>query len=503
MPTGDDRLVLRGAHVIDPAQSIDRVCDIHVADGKIDYIGERDIQPGTEIFDYTGHYLTAGWVDIHVHAYGSLGFSRPDTIGVYQGVTSYIDAGGPGIGVLDEFMAMRGDLETSLYAGAFIRPLGLLGLNFIEGNVRALGDVPITRWIDFAKENRDVLRYIKCNAMGDYGTGTLKLTKGLAEILGLPLYMHIGEFQMQNPKHLLAPEAFKVAEKGDMITHLYHGNLGQVIDEAGKVLSVVRDAEKRGVLFDLGFGGYNFSWGVAEKAFAQDLIPHTISSDLQQFNVVRPVKSLANCMSAMMCLGMKLSDVVERVTINAARAVSLTDRAGSLKPGLPADITVFRVDSGSYEISDCYTKVRTAERQIVPVTTLKGGKRFACDLAMGQQESNWFLQIAEDHVPAAAAELSSRQRQFLGALAVALANATWELSSAERLDFEKALELQATFHRVRERQQLTVKEALRAVYSAVLDDPFTMQIGLLLLRLEQPFAVARLREVAGQNAVAA
>ena len=92
--------------------------------------------------------------------------------------------------------------------------------------------------------------------------------------------MHIGEFQLQNPEHLLAPEAFRIAEAGDMITHLYHGNLGQVIDDKGKVLTVVREAERRGVIFDLGFGGYNFSWDVAEKAFAQDLVPHTISSDL-------------------------------------------------------------------------------------------------------------------------------------------------------------------------------------------------------------------------------
>ena len=86
----------------------------------------------------------------------------------------------------------------------------------------------------------------------------------------------------------------------------------------------------------------------------------------------------------------------------AAKAISLTDRAGSLKPGLPADITVFRVDTGDYEISDCYTQVRKAEKQIVPVITFKNGKRFDADMAMGQDESNWFLQIAEDHVPSAA-----------------------------------------------------------------------------------------------------
>ena len=503
MNSSMDSLVLQGAHVIDAEQGIDRVADVHIADGKIAFVGSRDIAPNTKTIDVSGHYLSAGWIDIHVHAYGTLGFANPDTVGVYQGVTSFVDAGGPGIGVLDQFMELLGHLETSLYAGAFIRPMGLLGLNFIEGNVRTLGEVPITRWVDFAKQNRDMLRYIKCNAIGDYGTGTLKLTKGLAEILNLPLYMHIGEFQMQNPKHLLAPEAFRVAEAGDMITHLYHGNLGQVIDGDDKVLPVVREAERRGVIFDLGFGGYNFSWDVAEKCFAQDLIPHTISSDLQQFNVVRPVKSLANVMSAMLRLGMTLSEVIDRVTCNPAKAISLTDRAGSLKPGLPADITVFRVDTGDYEITDCYTKIRKAEKQIIPLITFKNGKRFEADLALGQEENNWFLQIAEDHVPSAANALTERQRGFLSALATSLSTVDWELSSAERLDIDKALELQDIFHTVRARQGLPLKDALRAVYASFLDQAFTMQIGLLLLRLERPFAIKRLRDVSSQRPMAA
>src|SRR4029078_7999646 len=345
MSAATDSLVLKSGHVIDPAQGIDRVADVHIANGKVRSVGSAEVPGGAKILDLSGHYVSPGWVDIHVHAYGTLGFANPDSVGIYQGVTSFVDAGGPGIGVLDQFMELLGDLKTTLYAGAFIRPMGLLGLNFIEGDVRTLGEVPITRWLDFAKQNRDMLRYIKCNAIGDYGPGTLKLTKGLAEILNLPLHMHIGEFQLQNPKHLPAPAAFRIAEAGDMITHLYHGNLGQVIDDKGKVLPVVRDAERRGVIFDLGFGGYNFSWDVAEKSFAQDLIPHTISSDLQQFNVVRPVKSLANVMSAMLRLGMKLPQVIERVTRNPAKAISLTDRAGSLKPGMPADITVFRVNA--------------------------------------------------------------------------------------------------------------------------------------------------------------
>ena len=110
-------------------------------------------------------------------------------------------------------MELLGHLETSLYAGAFIRPMGLLGLNFIEGNVRTLGEVPITRWVDFAKQNRDMLRYIKCNAIGDYGPGTLKLTKGLAEILGsaaLHAYRRIPDCKIPSicwrPRHSGSPK---------------------------------------------------------------------------------------------------------------------------------------------------------------------------------------------------------------------------------------------------------------------------------------------------------
>jgi dihydroorotase len=147
--------------------------------------------------------------------------------------------------------------------------------------------------------------------------------------------------------------------------------------------------------------------------------------------------------------------------------------------------------------------VRNAEQQIVPVMAFKGGKRFECDLAMGQDESNWFLQIAEEHVPAAAGALSQHQRRFLDALASSLSDISWELASAERLDFEKALELQTVFHRVRAQQQLALKEALRAVYDSFLDHTFTMQIGLLLLRLERHFAIERLREVSGQRPMAA
>src|SRR5262245_66586655 len=95
-------LVLKGAHVMDPEQGIDRVADVHLTDGKIQFVGASELTPNTKVIDVSGHYLSAGWVDIHVHAYGTLGFANPDTLGVDHGVTSVVDAGGSGVGVHEQ-----------------------------------------------------------------------------------------------------------------------------------------------------------------------------------------------------------------------------------------------------------------------------------------------------------------------------------------------------------------------------------------------------------------
>src|ERR1700759_1508298 len=139
--TKSEKLILRGAPVIDPKEGIDAVPDIVIANERIEFVGDASEAAG-DVIDLSGHYLSPGWIDIHVHTYGTLGFSDPDAIGVYQGVTTYVDAGGAGIGVLDEFEATMTGLHTSLYAGPFVRPLGLIALNFVEGEVRSLGNIP-------------------------------------------------------------------------------------------------------------------------------------------------------------------------------------------------------------------------------------------------------------------------------------------------------------------------------------------------------------------------
>jgi dihydroorotase len=494
-----DTLILRGAHVIDPKQGIDQVADVVVVGERIEFVGDASHIDG-RMLDLTGHYLSPGWIDIHVHTYGTLGFAQPDAIGVYQGVTTFVDAGGAGIGVLDEFEATMSGLHTSLYAGPFVRPLGLIALNFLEGEIRSLGNIPLSHWVDFMKEKAGLVRYLKCNAMGNYGPGSLKISKGLAEIIGVPLYMHIGEFQLHKVKETLALEAFRIAEAGDIITHIYHGNVGKVVDNHGKVLDLVRRAQDRGVLFDVGFGGTNFSWRVAEEASSEGFLPDTISSDLQQFNVVKPVKSLANVMSAMMFLGMGLKDVISRVTDRAAKAISLQATAGTLAPGMPADITVFDLIKEPLVIADCLMRNRTASEYLKPLMAFKRGRRFECDMEMARAESNWLVQYSDEKVPQRAKKLTVRQKEFLRHLADALSQVKWSITPEEEFDYDKALELQAIFHDVRTDHDLTLKGCLDSLYFSFTDHPFSIQAGIFIMCQERDLFFSRIREILADEA---
>src|SRR5690242_21737263 len=67
-------LLLKGGHVIDPANRIDRVMDVAIAGGKIAAV-EPDIPAADagKVVDVHGLYVTPGLVDIHVHiGYGGV-----------------------------------------------------------------------------------------------------------------------------------------------------------------------------------------------------------------------------------------------------------------------------------------------------------------------------------------------------------------------------------------------------------------------------------------------
>ena len=486
-------IILKGGRVIDPAQGLNKMADVAIADGKILSVGEVVDEGTAEIIDVSDLIVTPGLVDIHVHAYGSLGFSHPNTIGIDQGVTSYVEAGGPGPDTFKEFKAvMEGATVADLYCMLWFRPIGLVGIGHIEGDVRSLLTWDIPRWMDLIEENREEIKYLKIGAFGDYGVGPLKLGKGLADIVGIPTYTHIGDFQV-TPKRTTTADAFDLAEANDVITHIYHKNLGSILDDDGKVIPQVIAAKQRGALFDIGFGAYNFAWDIAEQALAQDVTADIISSDLQQFNTLGPTYSLTHVMSCFLPLGFTLEEIISRVTIAPAKALCIEDKAGSLKIGMPADITVLNVEEGEFVFDDCFEDTRKSDKRIVPIMAFKHGVRYDSNLASAQEDRNWILEVSEDAPPKAALGMSKQEKTFLKSLVDSLDADQWD---AEDINLHAATAVQERVYAVQEANDLPLGDALKSVYRCFLEEPFTYQIGLFLTRMDRTFALDRLRQVA-------
>ena len=187
---------------------------------------------------------------------------------------------------------------------------------------------------------------------------------------------------------------------------------------------------------------------------------------------------------------------------------AVADRPGrQLKPGMPADITVFRVDTGEYDLLDCYTtgaQGREADRAAHHVQERQAVR---CEHGDGPGR--------EQLVPAD----RRRSRAGRSRQACRTGNASFlERAGGKSCSTSSGRSSSRGASRYRKgtrasghvpcscgaTQGLPLKEALRAVYASFLDQTISRcRSGLLLLRLEQPFALSRLRDVSGQRPIAA
>src|SRR6476620_12561382 len=148
------------------------------------------------------------------------------------------------------------------------------------------------------------------------------------------------------PQYSLQDQLQKM-RPGDIITHSYEQITERmpIVDSSGKVRSFVLDAQKKGVLFDVGHGGAGFWFSQAVPAFQQGLAPNSFGSDLHRFSMNAGMKSMLNVMSKYMAIGMSIEDVITRATWNAASSIKRED-LGNLDAGSVADVAVLSLLNG-------------------------------------------------------------------------------------------------------------------------------------------------------------
>ncbi len=124
MPSDNGKydLLLKGGHVIDPANGIDEERDVAVRDAKIAEV-DADIpeSKASQTVDVSGLYVTPGLIDIHTHHFGRFVEITPDVYGLPNGVTTVVDAGTSGADTFEQF-------KTTVIDRVQVRVLALLNI---------------------------------------------------------------------------------------------------------------------------------------------------------------------------------------------------------------------------------------------------------------------------------------------------------------------------------------------------------------------------------------
>ena len=356
-------LLLTGGDVIDVGGGNMGRLDVAVANGRIAAVGADLPGEAGTVADVTGKVVTPGLIDLHTHVYPGAGYwgIDPDPVAWYSGVTTWIDAGSAGAYSL---AGLRAFAATRQVRVRILVNIAAPGLAARTGESRDLANCDVDLAVDAIRTNRDVVRGVKVRIDAETvgGNGVEPLRRGIAaaDACGVPVMVHIGT----SPPPL--DEVLRLLRPGDIVTHCASG-FAEALGPAAA------EAYARGVLFDIGHGSGGFAFDVLERQLAAGLRPHTISTDLHARSLFGPAFDLPATMAKLLAVGLAPADVIAAATVHPARALGLD--AGTLAVGAPADIAVFAVQPGPFEVVDAHRQPRQAPVRLVNEATYVSGRR--------------------------------------------------------------------------------------------------------------------------------
>lgn len=371
----DIDLLITNGHVIDPRNNIDLRSDIAIAGGKILEVGTGiKKERAKKVIDATGLYIAPGFIDLHTHVFvgSNPGFANgmnciaPDDFACRSGVTTVVDAGTSGWRNFPLFKEQVIDKsKTRILAFLSIAGLGLSG-KFAQENLEDMN--PDSAYATVKKYPETIVGV----KIGHYeGSDWAPFDRAL-QVAGrseVPLFVecHLPQYSLEDQLKKMRP--------GDIITHSYEKVTERmsVLDEQGHVRSFVKDALRRGVLFDVGHGGAGFWFSEALPALRQGLAPNSFGTDMHRFSVNAGMKDFANVMSKYMAMGMQLNEVVKRATWAAAKAIKRDD-IGHLGKGAVADLAVFNIRKGKFGFVDAGGNRIEGDRKLEAELTLREGR---------------------------------------------------------------------------------------------------------------------------------
>ncbi|MDR1874437.1 MAG: amidohydrolase/deacetylase family metallohydrolase [Synergistaceae bacterium] len=368
-------LILRGGHVLDPANGVDGVMDLRVSNGRIAAVGkDLPFPPETKVIDADGLLATPGLVDIHVHLFATGGNPEawagdqsvyPDHFSFRSGVTTMVDAGSAGWRNFDFFRTTVIDrAKTRVFSMLNIAGYGMAG----EAAEQYVPDLDPAEAAKVAQKHRDVVVAIKTAHYQGHDWISVDRTLEAGGIAELPVMADFGWFVEERPYWRLVTEKLR---PGDISTHCFRGPV-PVADEAGVLYPYLRQARERGVLFDLGHGGGSFLFRNAAPAIRHGFYPDSISTDLHVLSMNGAMMDMATTLSKCMALGMPLHEAILRSTHRPASMIGHPE-LGTLSIGSDADIALWGIRKGRFGFKDTVGGRVLGSERLECEMTLRGG----------------------------------------------------------------------------------------------------------------------------------
>lgn len=351
-------LLIKGGHVIDPKNNIDQIMDVAIADGKILRV-EKNIDAGKakKVVDAKGLYVTPGLIDIHTHNFWGTEEDRylrnsytalpPDGFTLRAGVTTVADAGSPG---WRNFLTYKNQTIDKSKTRVLVF-LNIVGDGMSGGpREQDLADMDPKLTAMIAQQYPEHIVGIKLAHYTGHEWAPAERAVEAGKLANIPVMVDFGSAQPPLSIEKLYMEVFR---PGDIFTHCY-GHVGgreAVVDDNGKLRPFILEAQKRGVIFDVGHGGGSFLWEQAVPGIQQGFKPNSISTDLHTGSMNGGMKDMINVMSKFLALGVPVKEVIAMSTWNPANIIHRPE-LGNLSPGSPADVAVLNLLKGDFGFID-------------------------------------------------------------------------------------------------------------------------------------------------------
>jgi dihydroorotase len=377
-------LVIQNGRLIDPKSQTDAQMDVAIKEGKIAQIAPSiSGEKAAQVVNAEGMAVVPGLIDIHGHnfagtrenSYLSDGLTAvdPDGYTFRVGVTTIVDCGGPGWKNIHVFKRNIIDpSKTRVLAFMNIVGEGMRGGEWEQDTT----DMNATITAEAAMKYKEHVVGFKVAHYSRRDWTPIDRAVQAGEIANMPVIIDFGGSIAFAPLRL-RELFFERLRPGDIYTHTFAelgGAREPIVEyETREFKPFVREAQERGIVFDVGYGGASFDFRQAIPALEAGFLPNTISTDLHKGSMNAAMKDILNIMSTFLAMGVDLPKVIELSTWAPAQVIN-REMLGHISEGSIADVTILGIREGNFGFWDRNGYKIDGDRRLECQMTIKDGK---------------------------------------------------------------------------------------------------------------------------------